>query len=276
MDEMATLETTGGKAVLRFKRRLAHPPEKVFRALSEPGELAHWFPARVRWELRPGAPIEFSFEDAGMEAPRGELIEVDPPRLLVYSWGDDVLRWEVVPEGDGSTLRFTHTIAGERDWPARLTAARNAAGWDVCLAALEARLSGEPAKDGDWLARNAAYVERFGLGAGERLDGGRVVRFQRDLVQPPSRVWELLTGGDLTCAAFPAGAETEREPERLLQYEWLRDGVVAGRVRVELRELRWGTGLVVEQTLPPELAARALDEWRPRLDELVAELHGAR
>ena len=34
--------------MLRFERVLAHPPEQVFRAISEPAELRHWFPAERR------------------------------------------------------------------------------------------------------------------------------------------------------------------------------------------------------------------------------------
>ena len=165
MERLATLDETGGGAVLRFERRIGHPPEKVFAAISDPAELAHWFPARVEWELRPGAAIAFRFEDVDVDAPAGRVLEVEPPRLLAFSWGNDVLRFEVEPEGDGALLRFTHAITGRDDWPARLSAARNAAGWDACLAALTARLDGTDADPPDWRERSARYVEQFGLDA---------------------------------------------------------------------------------------------------------------
>ena len=63
----------------------------------------------------------------------------------------------------------------------------------------------------------------------------------------------------------------------MLEYEWLREGTVAGRVRWELRELAFGTGLVLTQTLPRDsgdLAATALAEWKQRLRALIAQLHG--
>jgi uncharacterized protein YndB with AHSA1/START domain len=40
-----TLETIDGRPALRFERRLAHSVERVWRAVSEPAELARWFPA---------------------------------------------------------------------------------------------------------------------------------------------------------------------------------------------------------------------------------------
>src|SRR5205085_289579 len=57
----ATLHTSDGRPMLRFERRLEHPPERVWRAITEPEELAHWFPAQVEIDLRPGGAMKFSF-----------------------------------------------------------------------------------------------------------------------------------------------------------------------------------------------------------------------
>src|SRR5215217_348875 len=186
----ATLDTIGGKAVLRFERRLAHPPEKVFRAISEPAELEHWFPATVETELRPGAPMTFTLRHMDADAPGGEVLEVEPPKLLVYTWGDDVLRWEIVPEQGGCRLFFSYTVAPDGMSGGLPGSARNAAGWDVCLAALSARLDGAPAPDTEWFPLFEAYVERFGLGEGavQESGDGFVLRFERDVVQTPAQV----------------------------------------------------------------------------------------
>jgi uncharacterized protein YndB with AHSA1/START domain len=283
MHPWATLDTIGGKAVLRFERRLAHPPEKVFRAISDPAELAHWFPATVETELRAGAPIRFTFEQQDLDAPDGEVLEVEPPKLLAYSWGDSVLRWEVVPDDAGCRLYFTHTLGDGDAWSGRIAAARHAAGWDVCLASLAARLDGAEPGEYDWLARDAAYMERFGLDEGEARDGA--VRFMRDLVQPAEAAWATLTEGAepvvgdepparFTTAEFPAGAIVAVEPGRTLEYEWERDGAVAGRVRWELVEHDLGSGLVLMHTLPAELEPVALAAWKQHLRPLMAPLHG--
>ena len=287
----ATLETIGDKAVLRFERRLAHPPEKVFRAISDGAELAHWFPARVQvQELRAGAPIRFEFPDADVDAPAGEVLQVDPPKLLVYMWGDDVLRWEIVPEEPDSGLHFTHTVTGADDWPARLQAARHAAGWDVCLAALVARLDRREPGEVDWFARNQAYVERFGLADGELREqtGGSEVRVARDLVQPRSAVWSALAGGaeptegdepppGFTAGDFEAGAVTAVQAGRLLEYDCENYDASAVRVRWELRELRLRHGPRRDEMLraaPAELAPPALAAWEQHVQRLVATLHG--
>jgi uncharacterized protein YndB with AHSA1/START domain len=292
--QMATLHITGGQPELRFERRLAHPPEKVWKAITDDAELAHWFPARFETELRVGAPITFTFEGMEIDAPGGEIVEHDPPRLFAYRWGEALLRWEIVPDGSGSRLRFTHVLGGDPTWGDRRTAARHAAGWDVCFELLRARLDGQ-AKDPeahDWFARNEQYVEQFGLAEGEvhEQPDGYLVRFERDLVQGVEQVWAALLVQDgatptattpgaeengakqngaevssptpgappplrFTNQYVPAGPITEVEPPRVLEYAWHHlDGAPAGRVRWELRAQEFGSRVIVTQTIPTHLA----------------------
>jgi uncharacterized protein YndB with AHSA1/START domain len=273
----ATLDTIGGKTVLRFERRLAHRPEKVFRAISDPAELAHWFPARMETELRPGAAIRFTFEGDDLDGPGGEILEVDPPKLLVYTWGDDVLRWEIVPEGDGSRLFFSQTLAEGGTSGGLPGTARNAAGWDVCLADLAARLDGEGSRGVEWFPLFEGYVERFGLGEGtvRESDDGRVLRFERDVVQTPENVWGFLTEGVEPAVGAPAprrfgptppGRVSAIDPPRALVLD-------DGRVRWELEARMPGSLVVVEEALP-EFNPAALAAWQVHLELLVAGLHG--
>ena len=51
-----------GRQALRFERRLTHPVDVVWRAITEPGELAHWFPSAVTIDLRVGGAMRFEFE----------------------------------------------------------------------------------------------------------------------------------------------------------------------------------------------------------------------
>jgi len=161
-----TLQKIDGRNVLRFERRLAHPPEKVWRALTEPAHVAEWFPATPEWELTPGAKIRFGMRD---EAPvegwdpaqfEGEVTAVDPPRLLEYTWAQEVLRWELIPDGDGTVLVFVNTFDDLGK------AARDAAGWDVCLQVLESVLGGQSVPWDDQMKRwdelFPGYVEQLG------------------------------------------------------------------------------------------------------------------
>ena len=56
-----TLHHAGTRHTLRFERRLAHSPEKVWRALTEASELAHWFPAEIHGPREQGSALRFVF-----------------------------------------------------------------------------------------------------------------------------------------------------------------------------------------------------------------------
>lgn len=126
-----------GRPALRFLREYRHPAERVFVLLTDPDELAHWFPARIApsaWTA--GATVTFSFEAAG-DSGTGTVLAYEPPHRVGFSWGGDELWFDLVTLRDGRTrLTFTHLL-DERD-----TASRNAAGWDLCLDALTVALDG--------------------------------------------------------------------------------------------------------------------------------------
>ncbi|MFI6053211.1 SRPBCC domain-containing protein [Streptomyces violascens] len=147
----AVLSTDGARPVLRFERVLARPPEAVWRSITDRDELKAWFPCEVvadAWE--PGAKIDFPFPGSDMTL-TGTVLEVDEPRLLAYTWGEETLRFTLTLEPGGRTrLVFTDELGPSN-------AARNAAGWQVCLA----RLTGEiPAADA-WKGYFDRYTAAF-------------------------------------------------------------------------------------------------------------------
>lgn len=103
-----TTKKTNSK-VLRFERKLAHPPERVWRALTEKTQLDAWFPANVDTSLKDGAPVRFSERKDDAPRERGVVREFAPPSRLEYTWGDRVLRWEISPAPGGSLLVLTTT-----------------------------------------------------------------------------------------------------------------------------------------------------------------------
>jgi uncharacterized protein YndB with AHSA1/START domain len=130
-------EQTAGRAVVRFERPLRHAPEVVWRALTDPAELAHWFPSTVSGSWTPGSELRFELE-GGIEM-EGEVKEFDEPRTVAFEWGEDLLVFELTETPDGCLLKFTATM-GAID-----KAARDAAGWHVCLDRLGAWLGGADA-----------------------------------------------------------------------------------------------------------------------------------
>jgi uncharacterized protein YndB with AHSA1/START domain len=151
------LEQIDGAWQLRFERRLAHDPARVWRALTRPEELAAWFPTTIEGSLRPGSPLRFNFADQPLEGFDGEVIAADENRLLEFVWGEDRLRISLAPEDGGTRLTLIDVLDD------RGKGARDGAGWHVCLDNLEALLddTAPPASDA-WKSLNESYQERFG------------------------------------------------------------------------------------------------------------------
>jgi uncharacterized protein YndB with AHSA1/START domain len=159
MTMLGTLDKIDGRWQLRFTRRLKHPPAKVWRALTEPEHLSAWFPTAIEGERAAGARLRFVFPNDEAPPTDGEMVAYEPPSLLEFRWGEELLRFELRPDGDGSVLTFVNTFdeLGK--------AARDAAGWHTCLDLLERELDGErpPWAPGErWKEVHPSYVERFG------------------------------------------------------------------------------------------------------------------
>jgi uncharacterized protein YndB with AHSA1/START domain len=154
------LERAEGRWRLRFIRRLPHPPEKVWRALTEPEHLAAWFPTDIEGDRAAGARLRFPFREGEGETTEGEMLTYEPPSALEFTWGDDeTLRFDLEPDGDGTVLTFVNTF-GELG-----KAARDGAGWHACLDLLGYHLDGQepPWKPGErWGQVHPGYVEEFG------------------------------------------------------------------------------------------------------------------
>jgi uncharacterized protein YndB with AHSA1/START domain len=159
-DEYGTLKRLpDGMSVLRYRRRLAHSQQKVWRALTEDAHLAEWFPTTIEGKRVAGAPLHYSFRENEAEPFDGEMLAFDAPNLMELRWADDVLRFELTPDGSGCVLDLRVTF------PEYAKAARDAAGWHVCLEQLGYVADGTPLpwKPADrWRVVHRTYAERFG------------------------------------------------------------------------------------------------------------------
>jgi uncharacterized protein YndB with AHSA1/START domain len=146
------LVTDGIRPAVRLERRLSDPPEVVWAALTEREQLRTWFPCDVivnGW--RPGAEISFVFPAEVIDLTlSGRVLEVDEPRLLVFTWGEETLRFELAAEAGGTLLALIDELPGS-------AAARNAAGWESCLD----RLAGIDSPADSWSERFAAHAQSF-------------------------------------------------------------------------------------------------------------------
>jgi uncharacterized protein YndB with AHSA1/START domain len=134
MEEFGTV----GAAEVVFERRFRAPRERVWRALTDPGELAAWLaPAQI--DFREGGSVVLEFDD-GIE--RGTITELREPEVFAYTWNegktDSLVRFELEPDGGGTRLTLRHTFEGEVDLPSY------GAGWHHHLELLTAQVAGAP------------------------------------------------------------------------------------------------------------------------------------
>ena len=170
---LATLEELDGACLLRFARMFPVPAAQVWQAITEPEQLAAWFPQQVEYlswdgERRAGAGVRFTMPGDRADAFDGEVLVCDPAAVLELRWGTDVLRFELDAEDGETLLMLTDTFAEKGK------AVRDAAGWHVCLDALERALLGaaagpdlEPAGDltAAWSQLFPRYVAALGADA---------------------------------------------------------------------------------------------------------------
>ena len=154
-----------GRWTVILRRELSHPVKRVWEALTEPGQLRQWAPFTVERDLATTGDVVFTMLDGTDSGETvvdaGVVLESDPPRLLVYRWGQDVLRWELTGTEDGTTLVLRHALHDDN-----LTSAV-AAGWHICLDVADAMMKdvpfgpvvGERAKEYGWSDLNLRYAE---------------------------------------------------------------------------------------------------------------------
>ena len=157
-----TVVTSGGLALIAFERRLAHPVDAVWAALTESEQLAAWLgPGSI--EPRAGGTVSVRTGPVGRPERQGvmsgRILAWDPPRVLEHEWlqpGLDisVVRYELEEDAGGTILRFTH----RRSVGPGATGGR--AGWHAYLDRLAAHLDGSPVPE--WAERRAEVQEAYG------------------------------------------------------------------------------------------------------------------
>lgn len=130
-DAIANVETIYR---LDWERDYALGLERVWTAISDENEITAWMRFATRLELRVGGTIHIDFSSQG--SLDGVVCNVEAPNLLIYTWGDSLVKWNLEGDGTKTTLRFSHI--GVRP---ELMAGMGA-GWHAFLDHLEDHLTG--------------------------------------------------------------------------------------------------------------------------------------
>ena len=155
----AQVRKDGEKWTLILVRELRHPPEKVWRALTNPAHLREWAPFDVDGSLDTvGATVNLTWTGTG-NVTQARVTRADAPHVLEFY----DIRWELEALGRGTRLTLWHSI------PPRYIS-WGAAGWHICFDVLDRLLAGEPMgriagteamKFAGWPQLVAEYAKQF-------------------------------------------------------------------------------------------------------------------
>ena len=120
------------------EREIAHPPEKLWRALTQPHLIEEWL---MKSDFKPVVDHRFSLH-ANWGTVDCQVLAVEPNKTLSYTWAaqglESVVVWTLTPTGTGTHLRMEQS--GFR--PDQEQAYQGAKyGWQRFFAALEQTLA---------------------------------------------------------------------------------------------------------------------------------------
>lgn len=149
----ATSETTAVERELAIDAS----PEAVWEFLVDPEKATRWMGQKATFEPRPGGLYRVEVIPGNTAV--GEFVELDPPRRLVFTWGWEpgskatlppgasTIEIDLVPNGDGTTLRFRH-----HGLPDAEAAQSHAHGWDHYLERLVIAARGDDPGADPWVS----------------------------------------------------------------------------------------------------------------------------
>ncbi len=125
-------------------------PEVVFEVLSSPEHILDWWSAETEFEPIAGTASRLTWtdQDTGREhSTPFTVVDIDRPRRFSFRWTYDeaaaagpgnslLVTIELVPSGEGTTVRFHETGYRERGWEAAVLEAHyndHRQGWDFYL-----------------------------------------------------------------------------------------------------------------------------------------------
>jgi uncharacterized protein YndB with AHSA1/START domain len=152
---LGTATGTGEDWRLDFVRDYPHPPERIWRSLTDPGQTRLWW-AESDIDLRVGGRFNLRWLNGPDSQPMdwwdGQITVLEPPHLLEHTNSvHGVLRWQVEPTDRGTRLTFTNRITV----PEKRFVTMSLAGWHAHLDHL---LESVELREPDW----PSWYQEFG------------------------------------------------------------------------------------------------------------------
>jgi uncharacterized protein YndB with AHSA1/START domain len=106
-----TTSTAETRSVV-IEKEMPYLPAKVWRALTEGPLIAEWL---MKNDFQPVVGHQFKLS-ADWGSVDCQVLAVDPPKALSYTWGayglESIVTWTLTPTGAGTSLRMEHSGFG--------------------------------------------------------------------------------------------------------------------------------------------------------------------
>ncbi|MEQ8691196.1 MAG: SRPBCC domain-containing protein [Pseudomonadales bacterium] len=126
-----------GRYFVLFERQTRHSLDTVWQALTQPQQLAVWFP-EIKLQARTGGAFHIWFGD-GCDGPadvEGIVTTFDPPHVLQFG----SMRFELEENAHGCVIRFSDVLDFQRGRTPLSVTDSVLAGWHRFMDALQAHL----------------------------------------------------------------------------------------------------------------------------------------
>ncbi len=141
--------------LVKWERKTNQPVEAVWAMLSDNNKLEKWFDELRAGDLRKGGFMKFYIPDVMDE--KLEIMDFKPNSVLEFDWFGDVIRFELHPENEGSTLILLEKVKTITE-----QTKKDLAGWHVCLDVIIALLDGKTfQRDDAWKHWHEKYTEKL-------------------------------------------------------------------------------------------------------------------
>jgi uncharacterized protein YndB with AHSA1/START domain len=239
-----------GTHVVSFERFIERPVAIVWTALTDPTVLRNWI-GELEIEPKVGGKYVIHFRES-VSVMIGRIVTFEVERLLEYSWlenfgmPESYVRWELAPQGDGCSLKLTHTVPAEAS---KSDVVGLLGGWHDFLDSLPDGADGrfmpygnKPSEKAIEALYRGKYLEHeSNLAMSSRV---LAVRFVRMLPGPIDRVWRHLT-------------------ETALLPSWFGTGTIEGRPGGAVSLMDGHIRGVVTQWHPPHRLAYSWNVFNP-------------
>lgn len=138
-------------SAVRREIKVDATPETIFGYLVEPDKMPLWMGSEAELDPRAGGIYRLKINEKAIA--RGEFVEVEPPRRVVFTWGWEGDEHKVAPgtstveitlesDGDGTIVRLIHTDLPEESRDS------HSHGWETYLERLTiVACGGDPGPD---------------------------------------------------------------------------------------------------------------------------------